>query len=188
MKNEEIIDTINQMVIFLNNQGSHMTYGSVSSDFQHKFNPEIDYRTQYAEWYKNTGFYDAETEPALILSKTNDIQPEITSNTELSFQQIRLELDTTWGYGKYFDGESAELTSKSGNLLRETQQIISNYLNANVVLQDDVNVDQNDVILLNIFISDIELDIQLTRDEEMNLCYEEYCDCGEDIYSGKCTY
>jgi len=187
MKNEKIIDTINQMVIFLNNQGSHMTYGSVSSDFQRKFNPEIDYRTQYAEWYKNTGFYDADTEPTLILDKTNDIQPNITSNTELSFQEIRLELETTWGYGKYFDGKSAELTSKSETLLKETQEIISTYLNANVILQDDVDVDREDVIFLNVLISDIELDIQLTREEEMILCYEEYCECGEDIYSGNCN-
>jgi len=186
MKNEKIIDTINQMIIFLNNQGSHMTYGSISSDFQRKFNPEIDYRTQYAEWYKKTGFYDAETKPVLILNKTNDIQPKITSNIELSFQDILLELETTWGYGKYFDGESAELTSKSENLLRETQKIISTYLNAKVVLQDDVDVDKEDVILLNILISDIELDIQLTREEETILCYEEYCECGEDIYSCNC--
>jgi len=35
-------------------------------------------------------------------------------------------------------------------------------------------------------LSSIDLYLQLTREEEMILCQEEYCNCEEDIYSCNC--
>lgn len=174
MLNKKIVDTVNQMLVFLDNQNPHFTYGIPSSDFEKDFNPEIDYKTQFANWYRKTEFYNHNTYPDKILSEYYPIEPIVTSNTEITFPDIILSLDTTWGYGKYFDGESVELTSKSEETLNNTVKIVNDYLGGKITINDRVSPDRDDTILIDIEISDIELEIQLTREEEMALAKKEF--------------
>jgi len=136
----KIIETINQAIIFIDNQKPHLIYGTVDSHFNNSFNINTDYKKLYASWFSKTSFHNASTEPAKILNGENDIQPSIEDN-KLIFKNITFDIDTTWGYGKYFDGESVELTSKSKEFIDTIALELSHILNCKVSIIDYVDCD-----------------------------------------------
>ena len=146
----KIEEVINQSIIYLSNNTEHIVYGWISNDFKKEFDPNIDYRSQYAEWYSTTGFYDSKTRPQRILDKDYDEKAEKTSTNYLTFFHTGISMETTWGYGKYFDGESVQLTEKSEKLLQDISKIISDFLDLEVKFTSDVDVDYNDDMMINV--------------------------------------
>jgi hypothetical protein len=127
MNNQKtIIDKINQAILYINNKQSHSTYGSVSSAFNRSFSMNHDYRTDLVEWYKDTSFHDADTMPQQILDKTAYFEIPTVYEKNMRFDFSHINLESIWGYGKFFDGESIEPTEKAEKMLADLSNLFSN--------------------------------------------------------------
>jgi hypothetical protein len=182
MTEQNLTNSINQMISFLDNNSrmSDILY----PDFSKPFNPQTNYIKQVSDYLSkyypeaSTHFY---------------VNPNFSNNENISFDDVSLNYGNSWGYGTYFDGESVELSVKERNFLTETQIIMSEFLNATVIIQDDCDVDFNDDLIFNIVISNIELENLFMDDEQKAIMaesayIEENCyDCGEEIYSCVCS-
>ena len=147
MNNQKTItDKINQAIIYINhsNNQSHSTYGSVSNAFNRSFSMNHDYRTDLADWYEDTSFHDVAVMPEKIRNKeAYFITPEVyEKNMRFNYRYVNLQ--TTWGYGKFFDGESIEPTKKSEDMLSELSESFSNHFDTPISFDVDVDCDYED--------------------------------------------
>ena len=182
MTEKIMTNTINQMLTFLNEKT--IMESIFHPDFHNPFNPHIDYISQLNSKLKKCN-------PEVFVARQNFEEPNFLSNTEVSFEDIRVNLGISWGYGTYFDGESVELSDKEKQLLIDTQNTLSEFLNATVILQDTIDGDFEDTMMISVLISNIELE-DLFKDEELiveeaMMTYDEICNCSEDIYSCDCN-
>jgi len=140
-----IIDKINQAIIYLSNRQSHHSYGAVSSAFtRNYFSMDHDYRTEFSKWYQDTSFYDVDTMPQRILSKEAYFIVPQTYEKSMRFDFAHIALDSTWGYGKYFDGESTEPTPEAEQSLEDLTKLFSTYFNTEITFIADVDCDYED--------------------------------------------
>jgi len=171
-----ITEKINQAILHLGNQQSHHSYGSPSSSFSSSsFSMNHDYRTEYATWYKRTSFHDSASMPEKILNRTAYFEEPYVNKNILKFEFSHLGLDTTWGYGKYFDGESIEPTPETETKLSNLSELFSTHFNAEIVFSTDVDVDYEDdlnvvvrVILPTVKTQSEPIKSILTKEEKLN--------------------
>lgn len=153
MTTNEITEIINQFIFYFQNRDPHIVYGIPSENFLKEFNVNIDYRKEFANWYGKTEFYDKENAVEEILNKKRDYLPKFNnSKNSMEFFIRNPNLQTTWGYGKYFDGESIEFTAESEKIILNFSNILSNVIGKEVLIKGDVDCDYEDDMNLIIVI------------------------------------
>ena len=143
-RKQTIIDAINQAIIYMTNYkvDSVHTYGFRFSD---EFTLNKDYIKEYIEHVDTLNEYVFREETVKSYHDgTFNTNPTQSDESSMRFDLHSFNIATTWGYGKFFDGESIELTEASEKLVLAVSVTLSKLLNCEVTINGDVDVDYPD--------------------------------------------